>query len=85
MGEIKKGDFGIEKGFWIVSFGVIPALMGKGIGHALADHAFQYCRSIDISDVYSVVRWDAGDLLSFSNRLGFDRSNFINLRKRLDD
>jgi hypothetical protein len=29
------------------------------------------------------VRWDSTDMLSFFKTLGFDRSNFINLRKVL--
>ncbi len=83
LGEVKTGDFGLEKSFWIINFGVSPSHMGQGIGRSLAEYAFGYCRERTITDVYSVVRWDAGDLLSFFKSLGFDRSNFINLKKKL--
>jgi len=34
-------------------------------------------------NVFTLVRWDSADMLSFFKTLGFDRSNFINLRKTL--
>ena len=83
LGEIKRGDFGLEKSFWIINFGVSPAHMGEGIGHLLAEKAYAVCAKRDITDVCTTVRWDAGDVLSFFKSLGFDRSNFINLRKKL--
>jgi ribosomal protein S18 acetylase RimI-like enzyme len=83
LGEIKRGDFGLEKSFWIINFGVSPAHMGEGIGHLLAERAFDVCAKQDITDICTTVRWDAGDVLSFFKSLGFDRSNFINLRKKL--
>ncbi|RPJ10835.1 MAG: GNAT family N-acetyltransferase, partial [Desulfobacteraceae bacterium] len=41
-------------------------------------------REKGIKDVYTSVRWDSVDLLSFFKTLGFDRSNFINLKKSLE-
>lgn len=83
VGEVKRGDFGLESSLWIINFGVDPRRMGQGIGHSLAERIFEYCRNHQIHDVYSVVRWDSVDLLSFFKSLGFDRSNFINLRKKI--
>ena len=37
-----------------------------------------------INEIYTAARWDAVDILSFFKSIGFDRSNFINLRKELD-
>ena len=83
LGEIKTGDFGVEESFWIINFGVSPSLMGKGIGRSLAERAFDYCKEHAVTVVYSVVRWDAGDVLSFFKSVGFTRSNYINLKKTL--
>jgi ribosomal protein S18 acetylase RimI-like enzyme len=55
--------------------------MGRGIGASLAEEIFKFYRSKGIENVYTSVRWDSTDLLSFFKTLGFDRSNFINLRK----
>ena len=75
--------FGIEKSGWIATLGVNPKFMGQGIGATLAKEIFKYYKDIGINNVYTSVRWDSPDLLSFFKTLGFDRSNFINLRKIL--
>ena len=83
IGYLLSGSFGIKKSAWITQFGVDPKFMGQGIGDRLAKEIFKYCRKTGIKDIYTSVRWDSTDLLSFFKTLGFDRSNFINLRKKL--
>ena len=78
------GGFGILKSTWIANMGVNPKFMGQGIGENLAKKIFEFSREKGIKDVYTSVRWDSPDLLSFFKTLGFDRSNFINLRKVLE-
>jgi len=78
------GGFGLEKGAWIATLGVDPKFMGQGIGKKLAEEILSVYREKGINDIYTSVRWDSVDLLSFFKTLGFDRSNFINLRKELD-
>jgi len=75
--------FGIEKSAWIATLGVDPDYMGRGIGESLAKEIFKIYKETGITSVYTSVRWDSTDLLSFFKTLGFDRSNFINLRKSL--
>ena len=57
--------------------------MGRGIGRGMAKEVFKYYQDEGIVNVYTSVRWDSPDLLSFFKTLGFDRSNFINLLKKL--
>ena len=83
IGYIQSGGFGLKESAWIVQLGVDPKYMGQGIGDRLAKEIFKYCQNIGIKDIYTSVRWDSTDLLSFFKTLGFDRSNFINLRKQL--
>lgn len=75
--------FGIEKSAWIATLGVKPEYMGQDIGKNLALKIFEYYKSEGIENVYTSVRWDSPDLLSFFKTMGFDRSNFINLHKRI--
>ncbi|HJX35076.1 MAG TPA: GNAT family N-acetyltransferase [Desulfatiglandales bacterium] len=75
------GGFGIDKSAWIAMVGVDPKSMGKGIGKALADELFRFYKDQGINNIYTSVRWDSTDLLSFFKTLEFDRSDFINLRK----
>jgi ribosomal protein S18 acetylase RimI-like enzyme len=80
---ILTAGFGIAQSAWIPTLGVSPDLMGQGIGAALAQEIFDFYRARGIENVYTAVRWDSTDMLSFFKILGFDRSNFINLRKVL--
>lgn len=81
---ILTAGFGMSESAWIATMGVSPDQMGQGIGAALAEETFAFYRSRGIENVYTSVRWDSTDMLSFFKTLGFDRSNFINLRKVLD-
>jgi ribosomal protein S18 acetylase RimI-like enzyme len=83
IGYIVYGGFGFEKSAWIATLGVDPRYMGQGLGKSLANALFQVYRERGVRYIYSSVRWDSVDLLSFFKTLGFDRSNFINLRKEL--
>jgi len=58
--------------------------MGQGIGRSLAKRIFKVYKEKGVTHVFTSVSWDSTDLLSFFKTLGFDRSNFINLRKTLD-
>jgi ribosomal protein S18 acetylase RimI-like enzyme len=81
---ILTAGFGIAKSAWIATLGVSPDHMGQGIGAGLAEEIFAFYRTQGIENVYTAVRWDSTDMLSFFKTLGFDRSNFINLRKVLE-
>jgi len=83
ISTILTAGFGLTKSAWISMLGVSPDQMGGGIGAALAAAVFDHYRGRGIDTVYTSVRWDSTDLLSFFKTLGFDRSNFINLRKVL--
>ena len=81
---ILTAGFGMAKSAWIATLGVSPNHMGEGIGARLAEEIFKVYKDKGIENVYTSVRWDSTDLLSFFKTLGFDRSNFINLRKVLE-
>ena len=76
--------FGMPKSACIATLVVYPTFMGQGIGESLAKEIFSYYKDQGIENVYTSVRWDSTDLLSFFKTLGFDRSNFINLRKTIE-
>jgi predicted N-acetyltransferase YhbS len=78
------GGFGLEKSAWIATLGVHPKSMGQGIGKRLAEEILDVYRREGVSYIFTSVRWDSSDLLSFFKTLGFDRSDFINLKKELE-
>ena len=75
--------FGMKKSAWIMAIGVHPDYMGQGIGLALARKICEIYKDRGVEHIYSSVRWDSTDVLSFFKKLGFGRSEFINLRKKL--
>ncbi len=75
--------FGIKKSAWIMAIGVHPEYMGQGIGLNLARKICDIYKEKGIKNIYSSVLWDSTDVLSFFKKLGFERSDFINLKKRL--
>ncbi|MCU0559916.1 MAG: GNAT family N-acetyltransferase [Desulfobacterales bacterium] len=81
---ILTAGFGMAQSAWIATMGVDPGFMGQGIGARMAEEIFAAYRAQGIDNVYTSVRWDSTDMLSFFKTLGFDRSNFINLRKVLN-
>lgn len=83
MSYITSGNFGADQCAWIAMFGVDPEYMGQGIGIRLAEEIFAHYKEKGIDKIYTSVRWDSTDILSFFKILGFERSDFINLRKIL--
>ena len=75
--------FGMKKSAWIMAIGVHPDYMGQGIGLALARKICEIYKDRGVEHIYSSVRWDSTDVLSFFKKLGFERSEFINLKKRI--
>jgi ribosomal protein S18 acetylase RimI-like enzyme len=75
--------FGMEKSAWIATMGVHPKYMGQGLGARLAGEIFKFYTARGVTCVYTSVRWDSTDLLSFFRTLDFERSDFINLVKKL--
>jgi hypothetical protein len=45
---------------------------------------FEFYKRKGITNIHTSVMWDSTDLLSFFKTIGFDRSEFINLRKKLE-
>lgn len=80
---ITLGNFGADHCAWIAMFGVDPKYMGQGIGIRLTEEVFDFYKEKGIVEIYTSVRWDSTDILSFFKTLGFERSDFINLRKSL--
>jgi ribosomal protein S18 acetylase RimI-like enzyme len=84
ISEVMMNSFGLDQSGWIENFGVHPKYMGRGIGQSLAARLFEEYRKRQIGEIYTAVRWDSVDLLSFFKSVGFNRSNFINLYKKLE-
>lgn len=76
--------FGAEDCAYIATMGVHPKYMDQGIGAGMTKEVFMFYKAKGISNVYTSVRWDSADLLSFCKSMGFERSNYINLHVKFD-
>lgn len=83
ISEIMTNSFGLDQGGWIEDLGVDPKYMGEGLGQTLAASLFEVFKERKIYEIYTAALWDSVDLLSFFKSIGFDRSNFINLYRKL--
>lgn len=83
ISEIMNNSFGLDQSGWIKIIGVHPKYMGTGIGQSLIAQLLVQYKKKKIAEIYTAARWDSVDLLSFFKSVGFDRSNFINLYKKL--
>ena len=84
ISEIMTNSFGLDQSGWIKIIGVHPKHMGTGIGQSLIIQLFKQFKKKKINEIYTAARWDAMDILSFFKSIGFDRSNFFNLCKKLE-
>jgi ribosomal protein S18 acetylase RimI-like enzyme len=79
VGCIKEWGFGVERSGWIEMIEVDPKFMGEGIGTTLGEALINYFKDEGLKEVYTSVKWDSADLISFFKSIGFDKSGFINL------
>ena len=80
MASQKHWGFGLVTSGWIELVGVHPNHMGSGVGKALGEAILDHFEEQEIGDVYTAVKWDYADLITFFKSIGFGRSEFINLR-----
>ena len=83
LGDIKVYGFGAPRSGWIEVIGVHPRHMGEGIGKLLGNALITIFKKKKVKHIFTSVRWDSGDLLAFFKSIGFDRSDFINLEKKI--
>ena len=79
VGAIKDWGFGLERAGWIEMVEVDPKYMGQGVGKELGRSLLSSFKNVGITEVYTSVRWDSGDLIEFFKSIGFKKSSFINL------
>ena len=76
----KHWGFGLGVSGWIEVVGVHPEHMGTGVGKALGEAILAHFEGQGITNVYTAVRWDAADMITFFKSIGFSKSEFINLK-----
>lgn len=69
---------------WVYSLAVAERCRGRGFGAQLMSACEDWVRARGIPKVQLMVRSENSDVLSFYDRIGYDRSDVVVLGKRLD-
>lgn len=84
MGTLTYGEFGFAQVTALVdSIAVHPAHQRRGIGKQLADAFLAESAAHGAREVYTLVNWNAWDMLMFFDSLGFALASTIPLRRQI--
>lgn len=85
LGDVHGWEFAAELAGWLEIIGIDTDYHGQGVSHALMDELFAGFRKAGVRVVNTMVNWNDGDLIDYFRANGFDRGEYVNLVKRLDE
>jgi flavin-dependent dehydrogenase/ribosomal protein S18 acetylase RimI-like enzyme len=85
LGEVRGWEFATKLSGWLEVVGVAPAYRGRGVSRALLDELFESFRRANVSVVNTMVNWNDGDLIDYFRAHGFERGDYVNLVRSLDE
>lgn len=84
LGDISGWEFGVPETIgWIDTIGISPVYQKRGLATALANELIKHLKTIGVTTIYTLVRWDDWDLLQFFHAMGFTRGDMINLELKI--
>lgn len=85
MGDVRGWEFAAKLAGWLEVIGVIPNYHGRGVSRTLLDELFKSFRRAGVSVVNTMVNWNDGDLIDYFQANGFERGEYVNLVRQLDN
>jgi flavin-dependent dehydrogenase/ribosomal protein S18 acetylase RimI-like enzyme len=85
MGDVRGWEFGAKLAGWLEVIGVDPSYHNRGVSSALMDALCESFRRANVSVVNTIVNWNDGDLIDYFRANGFDRGDYVNLVRNLDE
>ena len=84
MGTVSGWEFGVPNTIgWIDTIGVNPAYQHKGLATFLFTSIIEEFKKDGVENIYTLVKWEDWDLMSFFKTIGFTRGDMINLEYKL--
>jgi flavin-dependent dehydrogenase/ribosomal protein S18 acetylase RimI-like enzyme len=85
LADVRGWEFGATLAGWLEVIGVEPVYQGRGVSRALLDELFASFRRAGVTVVNTMVNWNDGDLIDYFRANGFERGDYLNLVRRLDE
>jgi N-acetylglutamate synthase-like GNAT family acetyltransferase len=84
MGTVSGWEFGVPNTIgWIDTIGINPAYQHKGVATFLFASIVKEFKKDGVENIYTLVKWEDWDLMSFFKTIGFTRGDMINLEYKL--
>jgi N-acetylglutamate synthase-like GNAT family acetyltransferase len=84
MGTVSGWEFGVPNTIgWIDTIGVNPEYQHKGLATFLFTSIIEEFKKNGVENIYTLVKWEDWDLMSFFKTIGFTRGDMINLEYKL--
>ena len=85
LGDVRGWEFAAELSGWLEIIGIDPDYHGQGVSRALMDRLCESFRKAGVQIVNTMVNWNDGDLIDYFQANGFNRGEYVNLVKRLNE
>lgn len=85
LGDVRGWEFAAKLSGWLEVIGVDPDYRGRGVSTMLLEELFARFRRAGVSHVNTMVDWNDGDLVDYFRAHGFDRGDYVNLVRRVDE
>jgi N-acetylglutamate synthase-like GNAT family acetyltransferase len=84
MGTVSGWEFGVPNTIgWIDTIGVNPEYQHKGVATFLFKSIIEEFKKDGVENIYTLVKWEDWDLMSFFKAIGFTRGDMINLEYKI--
>ncbi len=85
LGDVRGWEFATELAGWLEVLGVDPDYQGRGVSRMLLRALFASFRRAGVAVVNTMVNWNDGDLIDYFQANGFERGEYVNLVRQLDE
>jgi predicted N-acetyltransferase YhbS len=85
MGDASGWEYGVPNTVgWIDTIGIQPQYHRTGIARLLFTEMVNNLKKVGVDTIYALINWKEWDLLHFFDKMGFQKSDMIQLELKLE-